>query len=126
MTDATTPHAATHDPATRDERNWAMFCHLVSFFGFVIPFANLFGPLLMWLLKREEWPLVEDQGKESLNFQITWTIYFFISGMLCFVFIGFFILPVVLLADLILVIMATIKASEGARYRYPLTIRFIA
>ncbi len=114
------------DPATRDERNWAMACHLVSFAGYVIPFGNVIGPLLLWLLKREEWPLVDDQGKESLNFQITWTIFFFISIVLCFVAIGFLLLPVVILADLILVVIATIKASEGERYRYPLAIRFIS
>ncbi len=128
MTDATT---ATPDlppatlPGTRDERNWAMFCHLISFTGYVVPFGNIFGPLVMWLLKREESPLIDDQGKESLNFQITWTIFFLISIVLCFVAVGLLILPVLMIAELILVIVATIKASEGERYRYPLTIRFI-
>ena len=114
------------DPKTREERNWAMLCHLISFSGYLIPFGNIFGPLLLWLLKREEWPQVDDQGKESLNFQITWTIFFFISIVLCFVAIGFILLPVVILVDLILVVIATIKASEGELYRYPVTIRFIS
>ena len=131
MTDATAPteHAAPAlprlDPKTKEERNWAMLCHLISFSGYLIPFGNIFGPLLLWLLKREEWPQVDDQGKESLNFQITWTIFFFITIVLCFVMIGLILLPVVILVDLILVVIATIKASEGERYRYPLTIRFI-
>ncbi len=128
MTDATTAAPdlpPAYHAATRDERNWAMFCHLISFSGYVVPFGNIFGPLVMWLLKREEWPLADDQGKESLNFQITWTIYFLISIVLCFVVIGLFILPVLIIAELILVVVATIKASEGERYRYPLTIRFI-
>ena len=102
-----------------------MLCHLISFSGYLIPFGNIFGPLLLWLLKREEWPQVDDQGKESLNFQITWTIFFLISIVLCFVAVGLLILPVLMIAELILVIVATIKASEGERYRYPLTIRFI-
>ncbi len=127
-------HAATtttqdalpgHHATNRDERNWAMFCHLISFAGYVFPFANIFGPLVLWLMKRDEWSLVDDQGKESLNFQISWTIYVFVSALLCFVLIGFLVLPVLLLASLILVVVATIKASEGERYRYPLTIRFI-
>ncbi len=127
MSETSTPETlSTPDPATRDQRNWAMFCHIVSFFGYLIPFANIFGPLLMWLLKREEWELVDDQGKESLNFQISWTIYFFITLVLCFVVVGFLLLPVVILAHLILVTVATVKASEGQRYRYPMTIRFIA
>ena len=132
MTDAPTdtPAAAAPalpelDPKTKEERNWAMLCHLISFSGYLIPFGNIFGPLLLWLLKREEWPQVDDQGKESLNFQITWTIFFFISIVLCFVAIGLLLLPVVILVDLILVVIATIKASEGELYRYPLTIRFI-
>ena len=126
MTDAdTAAEKKITDPATREERNWAMGCHLVSFAGYIIPFANIIGPLWRWLLKREEWPLVDDQGKESLNYQISWTIYFFISIILCVVVIGFFLLPLLLLADLILVVIATIKASEGVRFRYPLTIRFI-
>ena len=130
MTDATPSPApetlSTPDPATRDQRNWAMLCHIVALSGYVIPFANIFGPLVMWLLKREEWELVDDQGKESLNFQITWTIYLFISIALCFVLVGFVLLPVVILGDVILVTVAAVKASEGRRYRYPLTIRFLA
>lgn len=115
----------TLDPATRAQRNWAMASHLISLSGFVIPFGNIIGPLLMWLLKREEWPLADDQGKESLNFQINWTILSFITFILCFVLIGFALLPIVLITGLILVVMATIKASEGERFRYPFIIRFI-
>ena len=81
---------------------------------------------MLWLLKREEWPQVDDQGKESLNFQITWTIFFFISIVLCFVMVGLVLLPVVILVGLILVVVATVKASEGELYRYPLTIRFVS
>ena len=123
---AATDTISTPDPKTREERNWAMLCHLISFSGYMIPFGNVIGPLLLWLLKREEWPLVDDQGKESLNFQITWTIFFFVTLVLCFFMIGFLILPALILAHLILVVLATIKASEGERHRYPLAIRFIA
>ena len=125
-TDPAAPEPRRADPSTKEERNWAMLCHLISFSGYLIPFGNIFGPLLLWLLKREEWPQVDDQGKESLNFQITWTIFFFLSLLLCFVVIGFVLLPVVILVDLILVVIATIKASEGELYRYPLTLRFIS
>ncbi len=125
MTDAAPDALPSHYPGTREDRNWAMFCHLSSFAGYVIPFGNIAGPLVMWLLKREESTLIDDQGKESLNFQITMTIYLFISIVLCFMLIGLFILPALLIADLILVVVATIKASEGEHYRYPMTIRFI-
>ena len=87
-----------------DERNLAMFCHLAALAGYLMPFGNILGPLIIWLVKREESPIVDDQGKESLNFQITWTIFFCITVVLCFVMIGFILLPVVILADLILVV----------------------
>jgi hypothetical protein len=58
-----------------EERNWAMTCHLASFAGYVLPLGNIIGPLVAWLMKRDEFPLVDDQGKEALNFQISMTIY---------------------------------------------------
>ena len=110
----------------KDARMWGMFSHLTALSAFIgIPFGNIIGPLIIWLIKREEFPLVDDQGRESLNFQISMTIYTIVSFFLCFIIIGFLILPAVLLADLILVIIASVKANKGEAYRYPLTIRFI-
>jgi len=110
----------------REERTWAMLCHLSAFAGYIIPvLGNIIGPLVMWLLKREEYPLVDDQGKESLNFQITITIAFFLAGVLCLVIIGFFLLPLIMLFDIVMIIVATIKANEGQYFRYPLCMRFI-
>jgi uncharacterized Tic20 family protein len=103
-----------------------MLCHLSAFAGYIIPvLGNIIGPLVMWLLKREEYPLVDDQGKESLNFQITITIAFFLAGVLCLVIIGFFLLPLIMLFDVVLIIVATIKANECQYFRYPLCMRFI-
>ena len=109
----------------KDERLWAMLCHLTAFAGYFFPFGNIIGPLVVWLIKKDEFPLVESQGKESLNFQISMTIYFAVSFILIYVVIGIPIIIGLFIADVVLVIMAAIKANDGQAYRYPLTIRFI-
>jgi uncharacterized Tic20 family protein len=108
------------------DRTWVILCHLTALTLFIgIPFGNIIGPLVIWLLKKQDSAAVDWHGKESLNFQISMTIYGLIAGLSCFVFIGFVLLPVVLLAIAILVVIASIKASNGEAYRYPLTIRFL-
>lgn len=109
----------------KDERMWATICHLSAFAGLVIPLGNVVGPLIVWLIKREGLPLVQDQGKEALNFQISVTIYILVSIALCFVCIGFVILPAVVIFAIVMTIIAAVKASTGVAYRYPLTIRFL-
>ena len=89
------------------------------------PFANIIGPLVVWLIKKDEYPFVNDQGKESLNFQITMTVCGVVAFLLCFVLIGFLLLPAVILADVIMVIVAAVAANRGESYRYPFTIRLI-
>ena len=111
---------------SKDERMWGMICHLAALAGFVgIPLGNVLGRLIVWLIKREEFPLVADQGKESLNFQISMTIYGVICIPLMFVVIGFLLGLALLIADVVFIIIAAMKANEGALYRYPLTIRLI-
>ncbi|GBD94995.1 hypothetical protein BMS3Abin05_02612 [bacterium BMS3Abin05] len=110
----------------KDETMWAMFCHLATFAGLIVPFiGNIAGPLLIWLLKRDEYPLVEDQGKEALNFQISMTLYFVVSIILIFVVIGIFLLLALFVFDVIATIIAMVKASEGVKYRYPMSLRLI-
>ena len=109
-----------------DERTWAMFCHLSTFSGYVIPFGNILGPLIIWLIKKDQYSLVDDQGKEALNFQISVLLYFFISAVLCLVVVGFLMLIAVAVFDLVMTVIATIRANAGERYRYPLTIRFVS
>jgi len=111
--------------ASSQARTWDMLCHLTALAGFIIPFGNLLGPLLIWLIKKNEIPSVDAHGKESLNFQISILIYAIISGILVLVLIGFVLLFAVGLMSLICVIIASVKASNGVPYRYPLTIRFL-
>ena len=112
--------------ASKEEQNWAMICHLAALAGFIIPFGNLLGPLIVWLIKRAEMPLVDVHGKESLNFQITVSIAAIISWVLVFILIGFVLLAIVAIGALILTIMAAIKVSNGQLdYRYPFALRLL-
>ena len=111
--------------ARRDENMWAMFCHLSALAGFVIPLGNIFGPLVIWLMKKDEYPLVDDQGKEALNFQISMTIYYIGAAVLILILIGIILLPALVIFSLVMTVIAMIKANEGVAYRYPVTIRFL-
>lgn len=109
-----------------DERQWGMFVHLSAFLAlFAIPLGNVIGPLIIYLVKKDNYGFVDDQGKEVLNFQITWSIIFFISAILVIVAVGAFLLIGFGIAWLILVVLGAVAASKGEYYRYPFTIRFI-
>ncbi len=90
-----------------------------------MPFGHIAGPLVLWLIKKDQNPLLDAHGKAALNFQISWLIYAIISGILIVVLIGIVLLPLVLLINLVLTIVGAVKASNGELYRYPLTIRFL-
>jgi uncharacterized Tic20 family protein len=104
----------------QDERMWATFCHLSGIL------LGWLGPLIFWLIKRDESRFIDDQGKEALNFQLTMLIGFLIGIATSCIIIGIFIIIAVWIVDLIFCIMGAIAANRGERYRYPLTIRFIS
>ena len=108
-----------------EQRQWAMFAHLSALIGLIVPFGNVLGPLVIWLVQKDKMAFVDDQGKEALNFQITVFGAAVISFFLMFILIGFLLIFVVGLGALVLTIIAAIKANEGVAYRYPLTIRLI-
>jgi uncharacterized protein len=113
------------DRLQSEARTWAMLTHLTALTGFIgIPFGHLIGPLIIWTIKKDQFPLVDDQGKESLNFQLSMTVYGIVAGILCFVLIGIPLLIALVIADIILVIIAGVAANQGQLYRYPFTIRF--
>jgi uncharacterized Tic20 family protein len=122
---STTKTTSKVSPNTKDERNWAMYCHLAAFSGFIIPLGFILGPLIIWLMKREEFSAVEKHGKAALNFQISMTIYFIISVLLAFIMIGYVFLVALVIMEIVFVVLASIKAQEGGFYQYPLTINFI-
>jgi len=103
-----------------------VLCHASALAGFFVPWAgHILGPLIVWLAKRGDSAEIDEHGKESLNFQISMLIYNLIAGVLCLVLIGFVILGILHIMNLVLVIVASIQASEGKFYRYPITIRLI-
>jgi uncharacterized Tic20 family protein len=129
-----TPPLAPADP--KAERNWCMWCHMSALGGLVVPFGNLLGPLIIWQMKRAEFPALNDHGKEALNFQLSVLIYMMGGGVLSFILaitcIGAILIPLVLLALIVvhlgalaLSIVAGVKGGEGVLYRYPLTLRLI-
>jgi uncharacterized protein len=110
----------------QNEKQWGMITHLAALSIFAgIPFGNIIGPLVIYLIKKDDFEFVADQGKEVLNFQITWTLIFIVSAILIFSGIGIFMLVGFGIAWLVLVIFGIIAGSNGQYHRYPLTIKFI-
>lgn len=142
------------------QKNIAALIHLSTFLRFIIPFGNILSPLLLWLFTREKSPFVDANGKQALNFQISFLLYTIIFGaltlpFLIFAFFGhisFFdinswqniqinwhqslillvlvgafgmIAVVGYIFEIICVIIASVKASDGVVYKYPLTITFL-
>jgi uncharacterized protein len=109
-----------------DIRTWCVLCHASALLGLFFHFlGHLLGPLIVWLVKRGDSPEIDAHGKESLNFQISMLIYDAIAAILCLVLIGIPILIGLWVLNTVLVIIASIQASEGKLYRYPITIRLI-
>ena len=107
-------------------RTWCILCHAAALAGiFLHALGHFFGPLIVWLLKRGESAEIDAHGKESVNFQISMLIYNAIALILCLVVIGIPLLIVLWILNTVFVIIASIQASEGKLYRYPMSIRFI-
>jgi len=116
----------TSSATSSNVRTWCVLCHASALLGLFFHFlGHIFGPLIVWLLKRGDGAEIDAHGKESLNFQLSMLIYDAVAAILCFVLIGFPILILLWVLNTVLVIVASIKASEDKLYRYPLTIRFI-
>jgi uncharacterized Tic20 family protein len=106
---------------TSDERVMGILSHILA----IVPGIGIFGPLVIWLVKKDESSFVEANAKESLNFQLTIIIGYIIGFILLVVVIGAFLLAALGLLNLVLVIVASVKASENKIYRYPFNLRLI-
>jgi uncharacterized Tic20 family protein len=106
---------------SQDDKTMGMIAHLS---GIV---AGFIGPLVIWLINKDKtdkgWLI--GQAKEALNFQITLVIAYIIAGVLMFVLIGMLLIPIIVIANLVLCIMAGMKANNGEDYRYPFALRLI-
>jgi uncharacterized Tic20 family protein len=111
-------------PVTDEERNWAMAAHLSAIVGAWLALGFI-GPLVVLLIRGDRSPYVRAHTVEALNFNLSILIYAIVGGILTFILVGFIVLAVVGLLWLICTVLATIKASNGVLYRYPLTIRLV-
>jgi uncharacterized Tic20 family protein len=110
--------------ANKDARMFAMLAHLLAIFTCFV------GPLVIWLIKKDEHPFVEEQGKEALNFQITiaivwvasWVVPVILTFLACVV---PFLVAAIWIVNLIFCIMACVAANKGEHYRYPVSLRLI-
>ena len=103
-----------------------MLAHLGAFVGYAIPFGNILVPLILWFMRREHSSFVGDNARESLNFQLSVSIYAVACFLLLFVLIGFVLLPALAVFQIVYVVLAAVAARRGEVYRYPLTIRFVS
>ena len=111
----------------KDAKLWATFCHLSAFAGLLgVPFGSILGPLVIWLIKKDEMPFVDENGKNAMNFQMSILIYMFAATpLLCLgplVFLAWIPLGII---DIVFTIIATLKANNGEVATYPMSIKFI-
>jgi len=116
---------STDEPDTSNENNWAMGAHISPLAGSIVAFPVL-GPLVMFFLKDQYGPFARKHVLEALNFNISMTIYMFVSWILVIVAVGFLLIPIVAVLWIIFPILGAVKASNGEEYRYPLTIRLVS
>ena len=112
----------------RDDKNLAVLAHLLPLLGFVMPGLNMAIPLVIWWLKRDKSIFVEHHARESLNFQITFSLLCILWSVLTFFLVGWLLLPVVpvvLIVALLFMFRAAMKAGNGEFYRYPFTVHLV-
>jgi uncharacterized Tic20 family protein len=129
------PQLPPETPRATSDNSWALLIHLsalLHFLGATFPGANVVGPLVLWIIKRNDSAYLDEVGKRVLNFQISWAIYFALMwvaiAVLVWVLVGFLLIPIVGIMSivwLIITIIGAIKESNGEAYRYPATIQFL-
>ena len=113
---------STSDASTKQ---WAVILHLSQFAGYVVPLAGLLAPILIWQLKKDEIPGIDEHGKNIANWMISAFIYLFVSGLLTVVLIGFVGLIALAIMAIVFPIIGAIKANDGVAWKYPLSIAFL-
>jgi len=124
-----TSDSTTNQPQpvpTPEERSWGLLAHISGLIASWLGGMAFLGPLIVWILKKDQSPFVADQAKEALNFQIAVTIALWVSIALIWVFcIGLIPLAIVGIGSIVFSIIAAIEANKGVYYRYPYTLRLI-
>jgi uncharacterized protein len=126
MSDTSAVPPAPGTPS-ESERTWGMLAHLSALAGLVFPLVgNILGPLFVSIGRGDRSAFVAAHAKEALNFNITVTLAAVVGGVLMLVFVGFLLLCALFIAWLVMTLLAAIRASEGAAYRYPFALRFLS
>jgi uncharacterized Tic20 family protein len=110
---------------TPDERTWGLLAHLSGLIAILLGGMSFLGPLIVWLIKKDQSPFVADQAKEALNFQIAVFIALLIAGASVLICVGILLVPVVFIGSIVYSIIGAMEANKGVYYRYPYTIRLI-
>src|ERR1700758_2057442 len=111
---------------TENERTWGMLAHLAALAGLVIPLiGNVLGPLVVSIARSDQSPFVAAHAKEALNFNISVTLAALVCMVLMLVFVGFLLGSALFIAWLVMTLIGAIRASEGAAYRYPISLRLV-
>ncbi len=119
--------AASGAAPTENERTWGMLAHLSALAGLVIPLiGNVLGPLLVSIARSDQSAFVAAHAREALNFNISVTLAALLCTLLMLVFVGFLLGSALFIAWLVMTLIAAIKASEGAAYRYPFSLRLVS
>ena len=113
------PNTTPSTEPSNDDKNIATVTHLGGTVFLFVP------GLLVWILKKDDSAYLADQAKEALNFQISIMIAYFIAGILVWLLIGFLLLPLVWIVNIVFCIVAAVSTSKGEAYRYPLCLRLI-
>lgn len=100
-------------PPPISQSNWRLYFELLSFTGFVIPFGQILGPLILWLIKKDTDPAANFEGKKVINFNLSWLLWIVVSCGLGAI------------AWIVLIIIATIKAANNQPFKHPWTIQFL-
>jgi uncharacterized Tic20 family protein len=123
--EAKVPPTSFGEP-TPDERTWGMLAHISGLIAMLLGGFTFLGPLIVWLIKKDQSAFVADQAKEALNFQIAVFIALLIATLSAFICVGFILIPVVIIAAIVYSIIGGMEANKGVAYRYPYTIRLIS
>ena len=109
-----------HVAPSGNDKIWSMLSHLSALFG-----VGIILPLVVYLAMRKDSEYVASNAREALNFHISIFIYVLCCIPLMFVLVGIPLAIAIGIGSLVLAIIAAVKASDGAVYQYPLTLRFV-
>ncbi len=122
--ETTAPQTPKEQPWGVEEKTFNMLMHLAQLTSFIMPFAGLVLPVVMWATNKDKFPSVDEHGKNILNWMISSCIYFVVCFMLMFVVIGFVLIFPLIIINLVFIIIGAVKANDNIVWPYPLCIRF--